>query len=101
MRKPAYLLLAVALLPAYAEDLTTTDGKTYTGVTVTKVDPDGLRIAHSSGTAKVPFEKLSDEIQKKHGYDPFNAYDHAQAEKAKQAAMEKAEAERARAVQAQ
>jgi hypothetical protein len=100
MTRPLLILLA-GLSVVSAEDLTTTEGKTYTGYSVTKIEPDGLRITHASGTAKVPFEKLSNEIQKRYGYDPFNAYDHEQAEKAKQSAMEKAESARARAVQAE
>lgn len=58
---------------ARAEDLTTTDGKTYTGVTVTKVEPDGISIAHETGSAKIPFNKLPEALQKKHGYDPEKA----------------------------
>jgi len=85
-------LTLTLLASVQAEDLTTTDGKTYTGVEVTKVDPDGLRIRHEAGTAKIPFEKLPVEIQKQHGYDPFSAYDHEQAVKAKQAAIDQADA---------
>lgn len=55
--------------PAAADDLTTTDGKTYAGITVTKVEPDGISITHATGSAKVPFTKLPEELQKKHGYD--------------------------------
>jgi hypothetical protein len=39
----------------------------YRDVTVTKVDPDGINITHDSGLAKVPFEKLSPELQAKFG----------------------------------
>lgn len=53
--------------------LTTTDGRTYTAVTITKMEPDGIRIAHESGTAKIPFTKLPEALQKQHGYDPAKA----------------------------
>ena len=68
---------------ASAEDLTTTEGKTYSDVKVTKVEPDGLSITHQTGTAKVPFIKLSEELRKKHGYDAekAEAYQKEQARK--------------------
>lgn len=65
--------MSFAVGPVTAEDLSTTDGKSYTNVTVTKVEPDGLSITHDTGSAKVPFTKLSEDLQKKHGYDPAKA----------------------------
>ena len=59
-----------------AKDLRTADGTIYRNYTVTKVEPDGLSIRHESGTTKIDFERLPPEIQKRHGYDPFLAYDH-------------------------
>ena len=58
---------------ALAEDLTTTDGKIYKSVTVTKVEPDGVSISHESGTVKIPFTKLPEELQRQHGFDPAKA----------------------------
>ncbi|WP_035604465.1 hypothetical protein [Haloferula sp. BvORR071] len=66
-------LVLLGLAAARAEDLTTTDGKTYKAVTVTKVEPDGLSISHEEGTAKVPFTKLPEEVRRLHGYDPEKA----------------------------
>ena len=64
------MLPLIALAGAlHAEDLTTTEGRIYKGVTITKVEPDGISIMHESGTAKVPFTKLSKEVQLKHGHD--------------------------------
>jgi hypothetical protein len=63
----------VAAGMARAEDLTTTEGKTYKGITVTKVEPDGLSISHETGTVKIPFTKLSEELQRQHGFDPAKA----------------------------
>lgn len=54
-------------------DLTTTTGKIYKRFEVLRIEPDGLNIMHSGGVAKVPFEELSDSIQKKYGYDPAKA----------------------------
>lgn len=74
--KTLILLLGLSsLLPgadAYPT-LNTTRGREYADVTVTKVEPDGLRISHESGTAKIPFAELPVHIQKKYGYDPAAA----------------------------
>lgn len=39
----------------------------YKGVTVTKIEPDGVNIMHESGLAKIPYEKLTPELQAKFG----------------------------------
>lgn len=77
-------------LAAAAEDITTTDGKTYTAATITKVEPDGIRILHESGTAKIPFAKLPLALQQKHGYDPTKAAAFKKAADAALAAQEAA-----------
>lgn len=87
MKLPA-ILLAVLFTAAVAEDITTTDGRTYTAATITKVEPDGIRIIHESGAAKIPFTKLPPDLQKKHGYDPTKAVEFKQAEDAALAAQE-------------
>ncbi|TLD68725.1 hypothetical protein FEM03_21320 [Phragmitibacter flavus] len=48
----------------------------YTNATLTKVDPDGLRFVHDSGTVKVPFEKLPTEIQQRFAFDSEAAAKH-------------------------
>ena len=53
-----------------AADLTTADGKTYQNVKITRVDPDGLYIIHSTGGGKVRFAELPEEVRKQYGYDP-------------------------------
>lgn len=58
---------------AGAEDLTTTEGRTFQEVTVTKVEPDGLSIRHSSGTAKLPVAALPEEVRRRHDLDPAKA----------------------------
>jgi hypothetical protein len=45
-------------------------------VKIVKVEADGVRVMHSSGTAKVPFERLPDDLQLKYGFDPSKAYQH-------------------------
>jgi hypothetical protein len=51
-------------------DIGLSKGKDYENVEVTKWEPDGLRVMHSLGSAKLPFEELPAEIQKKFVYDP-------------------------------
>jgi hypothetical protein len=55
------------------ELLTTTDGRVYRKVILSKVEPDGIRISHEDGAAKILFDKLSPELQKKYGYNPMEA----------------------------
>ena len=88
-------LLIALILPTtlLAEDLTTVSGKKYTGVTVNRVEADGLAISHDDGLAKVPFSDLSEELRKKYGYDPQKAAQY-------QAAMQAAAAQRAAAANA-
>ncbi|RYD67714.1 MAG: hypothetical protein EOP83_02250 [Verrucomicrobiaceae bacterium] len=76
---PLFMLLFPILLAAQDEkldQLVTVDGKSYQAVTVRKVEPDGLSILHEAGTAKIPFEKLSTDLQVKYGYDKEAAAEH-------------------------
>ena len=43
---------AMFALCATAEDITTLKGKTYTGVTVQRVEPDGIIIKYPAGVSK-------------------------------------------------
>lgn len=45
----------------------------YKDYSVSKVDPDGLRILHSDGAAKIPYEELPADLQKKYAFDPAKA----------------------------
>ena len=90
--KTLALILACTLsslaneIPADAyEILSTVEGKDYREVTVTKVEPDGLRIRHRTGLAKLKFSDLSPDIQKKYHYnqqaaETFSAKTDAQSE---------------------
>ena len=83
------LLLFSAFLLApllRAEDLTLTNGTVYKNITVTKVDPDGLRIIHSDGGGKVLFTQLPEATQQKYHYDPAAAQKFAAAQEAKKRA---------------
>jgi hypothetical protein len=51
-------------------------------VRIVKVEVDGVRVMHSSGTAKVPFERLPDDLQLKYGVDASKAYQHRDEAKA-------------------
>lgn len=53
--------------------LTTNDGRVYRTVILSKVEPDGIRIRHEDGAAKILFHKLPPELQKKYGYNPEKA----------------------------
>jgi len=86
--KRAIPLLLGLLMAAGAEDLTTTEGKVYKNVTVRKVEPDGISITHESGLAKIPFTKLPEEVQKRHGYDPAKGKAYAEEQAKKQARAE-------------
>jgi hypothetical protein len=59
-------------------EITALDGKTYKGVTVQRVDPDGLTIGYAAaggGTSatKIKFKNLSDDLQRQYKYDPDKA----------------------------
>jgi len=94
--KPILFLIAMVSLaaadPIKLETLTTTEGKIYKGVTVTKILPDEISITHETGLARIPFEKLPPEIQSQLG--GFDS-EKAEAERAKRsrdlAIMAKAE----------
>ncbi len=79
-----WTFLSASLLRA--EDLTLTDGTVYKNITVTKVDPDGLRIIHSDGGGKVLFTQLPEATQQKYHYDPAAAQKFAAAQEAKKRA---------------
>ncbi len=65
------LLLATAA--AFAEDFTTPQGKEYKGVTVSRVEPDGIVVTTEDGVVKIRFTDLPAEVGKRYGYDPQKA----------------------------
>jgi hypothetical protein len=64
--------------PVPPSEITTRDGKTYQGVTVQRVDPDGLTVGYAvagggPGAAKIKFKNLPDDLQRQYKYDPDKA----------------------------
>lgn len=76
-------------------------GKAYKNVTIRKVEPDGLLIAHSGGVKKLRFSDLSEETQTKYGYDPAKAEQFSKEQAALQAAARQRAMEQARAIEEQ
>jgi hypothetical protein len=60
------------------DTLTTKSGRTYETVRVTKQDPDGIRITHSEGAAKIFFTDLPNDILALYDYNPDAAKAHQQ-----------------------
>jgi hypothetical protein len=45
-----------------------------TAVQLIKAEPDGLRVSHSTGMTKVPYEFLPADLKLKYGFDPSEAH---------------------------
>ena len=78
MKNQIWLVTLLLAAMAFAEEtppfnLTTLNGKKYTGVTVTRVEGDAIAINHDDGTARVYFADLPPELRTKYGYDPNKA----------------------------
>jgi thiol-disulfide isomerase/thioredoxin len=52
---------------------TTSDGKTYQNVVVTKIEAETVSVTHSMGVAHIPINLLPPDIQKQLNYDPHAA----------------------------
>jgi hypothetical protein len=52
------------------KSITTTEGKTYDAVEITKVNPDSISFIHSAGVATVAFAKLPPDVQRRFNYVP-------------------------------
>ena len=64
------VLAALSTSLALADDFKTTDGKEYKNAKVSRVEPDGIVITFSGETIKLPFTKLSEQLQRKYNYNP-------------------------------
>ncbi len=79
MKSPQTLGLLLALLATarthaeVLETLKTRDGREYLKVEIVANDEVGLRIRHEAGTARIPFENLPDDVQRKYRFDPRKA----------------------------
>lgn len=85
---PITLLAIFAAASAYALDITTRAGTTYTEVEVQRIEPDGITIKHSTGFLKLHVRELSDADRARFHLTPerFRAYQLAK----KQAQLEQA-----------
>ena len=71
MKKLAAVLVALACVSVcFGLDITTRSGTAYRKCDVVKVEPDGIRISHDGGAAKISFEELPDALQRQYGFDP-------------------------------
>ena len=55
------------------ESLKTRDGREYLKVEIIEQDDIGLKIRHDAGTARIPFERLPDDLRDKYHFDPKKA----------------------------
>ncbi len=101
MTSPLHIPLGVVIFSVMlaagslrADDWKTTDGKVYQDVKVVKAEPDAVTILYQNGGARIPLANLPPELQKHFNYDPAAA-------KAAVAARAQAEADNAKALQAE
>lgn len=62
------------------ETITTTEGVTYNNCKIMLVQPDALIFSHSTGTSRIPFDKLPANLANHYGYDPQKASEHVKIE---------------------
>lgn len=62
--------------------LTLLDGTIYKSVKVNRVEPDGLLVSHQDGVARIPFERLPEDVRNLYGYGPVKAAAYAKAKAA-------------------
>jgi beta-glucanase (GH16 family) len=84
------MLLLARESVAFAEDWSTTDGKTYREVKVVKVDDDAVTILDADGGALVPLASLSPALQKQFHFDPAKAKAAADRREAEEQASQQA-----------
>jgi len=73
-KKVAATLAAFACASVcFGLDITTRTGTTFRKCEVVKVEPDGIRISHDGGAAKIAFEELPDALQRQYGFDAAKA----------------------------
>jgi len=83
----AWLSLSLSA-PLKADDswpsLQTTDGKIFTNAKLSKIEPDGIRIVHEDGIAKLPYEHLPESLREELNFDERQAAAFRQASDQKQ-----------------
>ena len=90
----AAVVVSLPLSPARAEELPLANGRTLSGVTIMRVEPDGLVVRTATGIQTIPFTELAESLRALHGYDPAKAEAHLRA-------LSAAEEARATAIAAQ
>jgi len=63
-------IFIISSLSAFSVDITTINGKTYSNVTVQRVEPDGISIKHSAGIIKLFANELPQDICEQYGLTP-------------------------------
>lgn len=72
MKFTLHVLALCAVFPLHAEDLKIGE-TTYKDYSVLKVEPDGIKISHKDGVAKIRLEQLPPDLVKKYNLDPAKA----------------------------
>jgi hypothetical protein len=67
---PTFALLSLC---CFALDITTISGKSYTNVTVSRVEPDALVLLDKKGVVRIYFSDLNDDVKQQFGYNHTNA----------------------------
>ncbi len=67
------LLVLVGAWSLLGQEIKMTDGEVISFKSIKRTEPDGLVILTESGVSKIRFAKMSEEDQKRYGYDPAKA----------------------------
>ena len=71
----ALLIVLLASQQVVALDITTLSGTTYKNCQILEVQPDRIRIMHSSGITGIDFNDLPEKLRNRYHYDPAKAAD--------------------------
>ena len=63
LRKVLWMAIALGVLAARGEDLTTLQNVTYTNIKVRRHDPQGILVQHEGGETKIPFADILPELR--------------------------------------
>lgn len=88
------IVFCVLALPSLGDDITTLSGKTYSNVTITRVEPDGITIKHSAGLIKLFYGELPEDVRARYGADPAKARKYQEERQLQQMKAEAAKAYR-------
>ena len=71
----ALLIVLLASQQVVALDITTLSGTTYKNCQILEVQPDRIRIMHSTGITSIDFNDLPEKLRNRYHYDPAKAAD--------------------------